>query len=441
VRFVRFLVLDHFFGQDIEALRAALEPGDELRTISYDVLRAESLRIFPQRVASGLEPLSDPAFEQERQAWAAELRSILHAELSRFPFDVLISPSDLFFYARALPAVCHEVGVPFVVVQKETTVAPNTMREHAAAVALHAPPVADAMTSCSERQKEFWVRAGAAPDSIAVTGQPRFDVYGTSDHEPRPDGRRLLFFSYHADAYHPSGAGGSEGEPAWSRLHHETEQGLWELAARGWDVTIKPHPQQDFRADRQRLAAAMPAAAAGRVRFAENEADARELILAADVVVGFQTTALIESMAAGRPVVYTGWDAQARRLAGELIPFGDWRDVLSVVDAPEDLVEAVEGARGRRLSGDAADRARAIWTEYLGPVDGRAAERALAVVRGCSEAYAAARTPEVAAFRERVVARRAPLELSRRGRRAISRVRRKAGALRDRAYALSPRTR
>ena len=35
------------------------------------------------------------------------------------------------------------------------------MREHAEVVRRFAPPLADRMTVCSERHKQFWLRAGA----------------------------------------------------------------------------------------------------------------------------------------------------------------------------------------------------------------------------------------------------------------------------------------
>ena len=70
-------------------------------------------------------------------------------------------------------------------------------------------------------------------------------------------------------------------------------------------------------------------------------ADARRLILAADVVVGFQTTAMIEAAVAGKPVVYTGWDPEERRLADRLTPFDEIDPPITVVrDAAQKLVAA-----------------------------------------------------------------------------------------------------
>lgn len=420
-------MLDHFFDQDIAALRDQLQPGEQLRTLSYAVLREEALRVFPEEVASGLEPMSRPSLERLRQAYNHRLQRLIEDEWVAWPFDVLVAPSDLFFYVRGLPRVCHQLGVPFVVAQKETTIAQTTLEHHSLAVREHAPPIADVMTTCSERQKEFWVRSGADPDTIVVTGQPRFDVYVSHDARPSASGRpTALFFSYHADAYHPSGSGGIEGTPAWKALHAQTETGLWQLVRDGWDVVIKPHPQQDFAGDRRRIAAALPGELAASVRFADPGEDARRLILDADVIVGFQTTGLIESLAAGRPVVFTGWDPEWHRLRDELIPFHRWPDVFRIVERADDLPGAIAAARGTRLEGAAVTHAKEVVEFYLGPVDGDASRRVLDVIRAQTSAWAADR--DVSAVRRREQLRR-PQQKVRHVRRGYRRGRRLLTAL------------
>jgi hypothetical protein len=109
----------------------------------------------------------------------------------------------------------------------------------------YAPPIADHMTMCSNRHRTYSIRSGAAPESIDVTGQPRFDVYAHPDRWPQQfpfgdGGPALVFLSYMAGLYHVEGE-----EPRWAQMHRETEEGLWELARRGWRVVVKPHPQQD----------------------------------------------------------------------------------------------------------------------------------------------------------------------------------------------------
>ena len=101
------------------------------------------------------------------------------------------------------------------------------------------------MTVCSERHKRFWIRAGGADGadrrhrSAAVRLLRSVRRNWPVDVPYGGGGPSLLFLSYAVDAYHPGeGAGGA----AWSTLHRHTEQGLHELARRGWRVLIKPHP-------------------------------------------------------------------------------------------------------------------------------------------------------------------------------------------------------
>jgi hypothetical protein len=427
---VRFLLLDHYFGQDIEALSSASGGDTRLDVMPFEELRSEALRVMPAAVATGLEAFAAPELDPARRRYAAILREILEDHFTRAPFDAIVMPSDTFFYVRAVPAAAHALGVPFLVVQKETTISELTMREHAEVVARYAPPVADHMTVCSERHKQFWLRTGADPAKVEVTGQPRFDLYLQPNRsqvaaESSGDRPTVLFLSYAVDAYHSDeGRGGS----AWELLHRQTEAGLHELARRGWRVLIKPHPQQALEAVgawRNRAGDLWDR----RIFLVDPDADARKLILAADVVVGFQSTALLEAMLAGRPVVYTGWDDRAAAMGGDLIPFSDWSDVITVLRRPDELPDAAASLRGTRCTDSALMRRRTIAEHYLGPLDGGASARVLAVIRSEAADRAQRRGPAENGLRQRLAARRAPLRLSRRSRAGLRKARRQVGAM------------
>ena len=278
---MRLLILDHFFSQDIESLEAALAPGDELRVLDYDVLRSEALRMFPPEVASGLEAFTRPEHDQARQRYARKLRDLLADEFSRQPFDAFVSPSDTFFYVRAAPEACHELGVPFLVVQKETTIS-NLIMATTDTLRSHASPIADHMTVCGDRLRDFWLRAGIDARAITVTGQPRFDFYRDPDRWPDqlPYGDdaapTLLFFSYHIDHHHPTQG---QGVPVWERQHRETEEQLWDLAQRGWRVLVKPHPQQPWQAARKGMRREAGELLGKSVFLIEPRADARRLVV------------------------------------------------------------------------------------------------------------------------------------------------------------------
>ncbi|MFZ2113844.1 MAG: hypothetical protein WAU77_08950, partial [Solirubrobacteraceae bacterium] len=407
---MRFLVLDHHFAQDIDALRRAAGDRLELDLMPYDLLRSEALRVLPEEVGSGLEAFTRPEIEGARYRYAAILREILEDRFTRSPFDAIVVPSDTFFYVRSALAPAHALGVPLLVAQKETTISEHTMGEHAEQIRRFSPPLADRMTVCSERHKSFWVRAGCPEERIVVTGQPRFDFYNNpsawpAEGIPGESGYSVLFLSYALDAYHP----GERGDPCgWDALHLQTEGGLYELARRGWRVIIKPHPQQPLDAQRQwrRNAGELWGR---RVFMVDPQADVRPLIVEADVTVGFQSTALLEAMLAGRPVLYTGWDQTAKALGGQLIPFDRWEPEITVIHKAEDLPAAVVAARGAVCSADVLHSRRKIAERYLGPLDGLAAERTVAVLREEAAAWAGRRRAPERELRERLARRRAPL--------------------------------
>jgi hypothetical protein len=193
----------------------------------------------------------------------------------------------------------------------------------------------------------------------------------------------------------------------WRRLHGQTERQLWKLAEEGWHVAIKPHPQQpNWCAEMRRMLADVPPAARKRVSFVPKQADTRRLIADANVVVGFQTTAMLEAMLAGRPTVYTGWDDRAIELQAKLIPFHDWGELIDLVPSADDLADVVEHARAFPRGTPQWERRREIFEEQLGPVDGQCSARTLDVVAEQVRRFAQARTLEQERVRAGASARR-----------------------------------
>jgi hypothetical protein len=137
------------------------------------------------------------------------------------------------------------------------------------------------------------------------------------------------------------------------------------------EVLVKAHPQpaEDQTAHLRELARE------SGVRILDARGDVRHYILNADVVVGFQSTALLEALAAGRPTIYTWWSDQVQDASG-LIPFHEQREALAVARSPTELQEAVRASLRSAAPKD-SESARALFELYLGPVDGHAAERCL----------------------------------------------------------------
>jgi hypothetical protein len=404
------LFLEHFSRQDLDSLIGELRanrPGWTWSVLPWQRLRMEALKNLPDPDSLVFEDYTRPELQEAWAAHARHLETVFEELYARQPFDVFVAPSDLFYYVRGAAAACERLSVPFVVVQKETTVSPGTMETETQVLRRHVPFLAHHMTVCSERHRDYWLAAGADPDRISVTGQPRFDWYATVPE--RPQGKKLLFLSYHLYAYAEAITGELN---IWRELHAQTEAQLWELARRGWEIVVKPHPQQpNWGAEVRRMRSEMPPGVRRRVRFARYTEDTRRLIGETDAVVGFQTTALLEAMIAGRPVVYTGWDVRAHELQDALIPFHTYGDVIELVQNADELADTVERAPAYPRGTAGWERRHEIFVEELGPVDGRSSERVLDRLELEVAALAAVRTEAQQALRERAARARPPRRL------------------------------
>ncbi|MEO8899527.1 MAG: hypothetical protein ABI352_12195 [Candidatus Dormibacter sp.] len=366
---IRVLALDHFFDQDLRALEA--HPRLDVRRFPYQRLRGPAMRMMGADVASGLQAFARPELAPARRRYAAWLADEVRRLYLERSFDVIVLPTDTLFYVRSLPDAAHALGIPVVVVQKETTISAATMESHSALMRATAPFAADLMTVCSERHREFWLRTGAVGELLVVTGQPRFDIYAAPRLREQRRRQRVLFLTYQLDAYVP-GAGSGKGWRTWEPLRGAIETVLLDAVRTGsCEVVVKCHPQQDQRSEAARLSRRAGAMWNRGVSVAPIDADTRELIVAADVVVGFQTTALYEAVAARRSVVYAAWGEAYERFREKLIRFDEApAGCLEHAGSTEQLAAALANPT------TPADATCAGWyEEALGAVDGHATER------------------------------------------------------------------
>jgi hypothetical protein len=369
---LQVLALDHYFDQDLRDLEA--HPRLSVRRFPYQRLRGPALRMLGNDVATGLDTYNRADLEHARRRHARWLFGEVRRLYLEQAFDVIVLPSDTFFYVRSLPSAAHALGIPVVVVQKETTVSVGTMQVHSANMRAAAPFISDFMTVCSERHMEFWLRAGAERSHVEVTGQPRFDMYATQSSRPANPLPRVLLLSYALDAYVPRAA--QDPRPStWRQLRNATEAVLMTAARSGsCEVIVKCHPQQNQKVESARLAREAGPLWRHGFSVAEIGADTRELIVAADAVVGFQTTALYEAVAARKSVIYAAWGDEYERFRERLIPFEEApAGCLRQASSAEHLAALLQ-----ELSALPGQACAAWYEQALGRIDGRATERVAA---------------------------------------------------------------
>ena len=101
--------------------------------------------------------------------------------------------------------------------------------------------------------------------------------------------------------------------------------------------------------------------------------------------------------------------------------------MINVVTRPEALAETIEAALEQDEEDEKRARREGIVTEYLGPFDGLASHRTLDQIQACVESFEGRRDSATLARRAELAARRPPVRVRRRTRRAFVRLRRAAG--------------
>lgn len=378
---MRILAIDHYFEQDLEALRSGSD-SNRLWDIGFTPLLELARRHFPDEVFTGIEPFFRPEYDGARASYAVDAAAWVDDLLRTYRFDLLLAPSDTFFWIRAVIERCHELGIPVVILQKEATIPPGWTEGPAREWGRTSPFLADHMLVSSEHHRRFWIASGVDGDKIEVTGQPRFDIYaqlharqGWRELGARVSpGPTVLFLTYDENAYMPMID--RTGLAPWRELRDQTEQVLCDHASEGGtNVLIKAHPQpaEDQSAHLRELSR-QPG-----VHVLNPLGDVRRYLLAADIVVGFQSTALFEALAAGRPTLYTWWTDAVEAYADSLIPFHKHGEGLTVVRSPDSLASELKRlASSKPGEKDAARIRRAaepLVNRFIGPVDGLAASR------------------------------------------------------------------
>lgn len=382
----RILIINHFFDQDIEAILDA-NTRQRIFVLPYQAIRELATIHLPQRCESDWNDYHDPALAPQRSAYRADLVQVVDRIEAAFPFDVVVTPSDMFFWIRELVPEVQSRGKPFVVIDKEGTITPHFFTSYARQILRENPFVSDHILVWSPRQEKFWQLAGVRPESIHVIGQQRSDFWSRPDKWPtkedlgiglRPDAPMLLFYSFLPHTYIPIDIY-QRGEVGWDALVKESHEAVLAVAERfpDWDVVIKTHPQEDSRQARRQLASR---GGLHNVRLVTGARLSNVLNVRAEVVTGFQTTALIEAMIPGeRPIIYAFWGDAKDKWSEEIIPFHK-SGALTVATSPTAYREALIGAMSNpaaALPPEQIAARRRFVQEYFWKPNGQAGRRTL----------------------------------------------------------------
>lgn len=372
------LVVNHYFDQDIYWLRRAA-PDVAIYELPY--------LVFFEAAASELPPTAErfpgyyaPELARGRERFRSHTADIFEGVASAVPYDTVASTSDLFWWAREFQPVLRDRGIPYAVIEKEGLMTPYFYEHYSREFREHCPPIADHHLVWSDRQSYFWQLCGQDPARISVVGQPRSDFWqhpevwpsrealGLSLRDERP---LAVFFSYE-HFFYLSWEMFLRGEFTWQPLRDGTNEAILETASRNphADFVVKLHPQQ---ADSGFEGTELPP----NLRIVGGSRLGNPLLLNADVLVMFQSTATVEAMFRDVPIVYPFFGESVQRHLDSLLPFHEG-EITTVARSPVEIVEAIEqGLVDRKVDAQTIDLRRQFLEDYLHRPDGHASRRAV----------------------------------------------------------------
>jgi hypothetical protein len=307
-------------------LSAARFLGRLQKTWVPDAIRAQT----DFMVATG------PDAERARERTLRFGRAFLKALRGRVRVDAVMSANVDYWQEDGILRACEEIGVPFLVLCREMAVQPlvfdglveyyreKGFRFGGAAVALGAQMQFDALA-----------KAGVCrPDQMAVTGLPRFDAW--RDAPDATERRLVTLISFSDPRYGAADAFGELLELFAEESAREGCSGLYVVKCKG-------------RADAEVCRAMLGEERAARLLF-EIERPVAEIYSRSALIIGFNSTALVEAVLSGATVAVPAWGGALVPPRGCLVDPAD--PLASRVIRFAGNLDAVRGWARKAVSGD-----------------------------------------------------------------------------------------
>jgi hypothetical protein len=318
--------------------------------------------------------------------------------------DVALTGNFAYFTEREFATVLEAASTPFIALHKENVRPPRRVHDywHAIYKQRRGKFTGRKILVYNDVERDLEISSGIVdPDKVIVTGAPRLDRIHRwrREHAGQKNGMtrpQVLFFGFSRQdkltaIQRKPAAGvtgnmeameGDWGKLSWNGLGESTHHAMIDLACKHPDiqVIVKTKGQRRKQGD------ILSMLAAGGGEFPPNlrvitGGDPFELIANACVVVGFNTTGLLEAIAAGKPVIVP-WFAEASESAmrDHIIDLGN---AVDYAGSPEEMIEIICRYIGepskipRVLTSEAAQ----VLKYWVGNEDGAAGQRVLNAVR------------------------------------------------------------
>ena len=342
----------------------------------------------------------DPAINAAKAAYRAFAKEVMAGLLARSRFAAVITANFAYYAEREVAAALEEMGLPFIVLHKENLKSPGRVDFFSDIYRRRRGPFAGRrILVYNEIEKAVQLAAGiVAPERLTVTGMPRLDRIHRWRRQAagakRAGPSQVLFFSFSAKTGLPRIArklgfgvpGGLEpfaderDDWNWDELLAACHRAAVTLARDNPEIQVvvksKPTPLEV-----EAMENALSAAGSRPPNLSTvSGGDPLALILASDAVFGFNSTALFEAIAAGKPLVVPRF---AEAAEADLEPYVvDLEEAAEYASSEADLVARLR-AHALAPAPPAAELPAAhaaLLQKWTGNADGRASQRVAAAV-------------------------------------------------------------
>jgi len=346
--------------------------------------------------------VNDPdAFLRNENALVRKARSNLHDYLkniiyilsSKYQIDCIVSCTFYYRQDREWESAAVEISVPFFVLHKENMKDPVT---HEANIKRYIKKAyrfnGSKLFLTNQLEKEVLLKASCvSQDKIAVVGSLRMDHLYNQVRNKRNDKRRdkIILFSTH----HRSGLLQIEGLEGWfnpkrdagfirhfTELHGNFARIALERPDREFVIKTKWLGvwRDEIHAAIKEILNVDPVSISNLI--ITDSIPAHDLIDAAQIVTGFNSTTLLEAKLARVPVIVPLFEEAANKYLNTNVYFQKYMSSFAVVNTPDEFCDILRKA----IDGQPPNQEKipeAMIRDYLGFFDGKVAERVVGIMR------------------------------------------------------------
>ena len=390
------------FQQDVEQ---SFREADDFEIVSWPsyALKAFAGELLAPSLDHNNYISDDPAIEATKTAYRQFLAEVWHYYNKAMAIDLVLTANFAYFTEREFATALEEAGTPFIALHKENVRPPRRVNDYWFNLykQRRGKFTGRKILVYNDTERKLEIASGVAPpDSIVVTGAPRLDRLhrwrrehaGKSEPSQRLHVMLFAFSQYDKlTAIQRKPAAGVVGdmedmegwnELSWGRFCLDTHQAVVDLAREHpeFDVTIKCKGQGRRHEEVLRILDGFKQPLPPNLSIV-TRGDPYELITRSQVVVGFNTTGLLEAVAAGKVVIVPSFGEAREEGRQDLII--DLGEAVDYAHSPNELKMMIVryASRPREIAVELPQAAKRVLDYWTGNDDGRAGWRVAEAVR------------------------------------------------------------